>query len=154
MAIGPEDPGPGGTSGLEDSVRDGDLGPDLDLAGPVPVETRSEARRLASGPVLEPIPFVGTDRPDVPVTTGLTPGELDGRAMAAATLAPAHYPAHSRELVEVALAQGQTSLAGLLRALPERSTFVNFEQVWQALGGGLEHADHRPARGQGADQEG
>ena len=107
-----------------------------------PVEARAEEFREMEGPAEdEPTPdsVVNGDR-DLPVPeNGLSPEEANERAELARHLPMGTFPARPAELVEVAQASHtpEPVLAALAR-LPDR-LYDNVAEVWEALGGRVEH---------------
>lgn len=124
-------------------------GPRLDdaLAGETEAIVRS-GHTGRSEESREPEPSAD-DQPDVdlaPDTTspggtpdGMTPGDVEGRAELARFLRPSVFPADAATLARVARDHGATDFVlGELGRLKQGTTFGNIQDVWQALGHGVE----------------
>ena len=109
------------------------------LLGGAPDEGRDEGRlQQASGPGEPDLALPDRSLPGDPADR-LAEDELDRRARLAAAVAPAHFPATSRDLAEVAEAEHlATDLLDELRALDPDQSFETVQEVWLAIGGSVE----------------
>lgn len=106
-----------------------------------PLESRAEEFREMEGPAEgEPTPdSVVAGESDVPPGDGLSPEEANRRAELARHLPMHTFPARPEELVEVARSQhAPDAVCAALAALPDR-LYDNVAEVWEALGGRVEH---------------
>jgi hypothetical protein len=114
-----------------------------------PIERTGHTGRAEESREPEP---AGDDQPEVdlaPDTTltggtpdGMTPDDVEGRSELARFLRPSAFPAEARALLRIAQSQGATGqvvdeLQRLAQGSGDRS-FENVQDVWQALGHGVE----------------
>jgi hypothetical protein len=92
----------------------------------------------------EPEP-AGEDQPSPSALVGGTPAGLDpaevvARSELARYVGPGCFPAVGAVLLEAAATNGAPELVlNRLRGLPSGREYANVADVWQALGGGVEH---------------
>jgi hypothetical protein len=91
----------------------------------------------------------GEDQPEVDLAPdgtlaggtpdGMTPADVEGRSELAAYLGREVYPANRDILLATALRNGAPSgVLARLQNLPDDREFRNVQEVWTALGGGVE----------------
>jgi hypothetical protein len=105
-----------------------------------PIESRVEEWREAE-PSGEDQPVAdGILNGDARDTQGMGHDELELRSELAKRLRKSAFPANRQVLEDVAVEeQAPGPILDLLRRLPDNRTFENTQQVWEALGGGVEH---------------
>lgn len=95
------------------------------------------------------------DEPDVTRTpepgyrggtpAGIDPDEIETRTDVGRHLDPSIFPSDRAGVLDNAASNNAPdSVLDLLRRLPEGRTFATTQEVWTALGGGTESAEHRP----------
>ena len=124
-------------------------GPRLDeaMAGEVEGAMRAE-RSTRAEEWRDPEPS-GEDQPDVDwdpdgtlvggTPPGMDPADIEGRSELASYLGPHVYPADRQRLLDEAAARhAPDHIIDRLRQLPEHQQYRNVQEVWAALGGGVE----------------
>lgn len=117
---------------------------------PVPAQSREDRRQEDPDEGLEV--EMGT-RPDIPAGGPVDDEEAIARAELARAVAPAHFPARRRELIEAATASGADErVLTELGSLPSGQELQNVQAIWDALGGHREESA-RPHRRQDRGQD-
>ena len=98
-----------------------------------PDDARQEWRR-------DQVPVEG--EPEIFVERDDSDGELETRSRLAASLIPSAFPGTGASLADVAeLNNASPDFIAALRSLPEGRVYAAFSEVWQDLGGEVEHLD-------------
>lgn len=70
---------------------------------------------------------------------GMSADDVEGRSELARFLRPSVFPANASALLDVARDDGATDFVlGELARLPKNRTFANTQEIWEALGHGVE----------------
>jgi hypothetical protein len=70
---------------------------------------------------------------------GMTPQDVEGRSELARFLRPSAFPADASTLLRIGRDDGATDFVlGELGRLPKGRTFANIQDIWEALGHGVE----------------